>query len=215
MVAAVGGERNARRHASYRATYRKTYENQGVSAAVTVRAAAPAKLEVVERWSAVAKPIGTLRIVTDGKDAFQETTFGQDAKLEGDELEDLRQRAAFGGVADLAKTYARLRVLSREKLGDDEVFVLEASAGKAPPALLRVSARTSLVLSREKSGDVETYSDFRSEGGVVMPHRIEIRDAFGDTRLVLESILYDERMPDAAFLPEAKRAGETPARPRS
>jgi len=58
MIKGAGGTRTLARHRELEIVATKSYDNQGVTAAYTVRARAPASREETETWSARGKWIG-------------------------------------------------------------------------------------------------------------------------------------------------------------
>ena len=198
MAAAAGGEVNIRRHRTMEARYEKRYLNQGVDADLLVRAEAPDHLAEEETWSAAGKEIGALRVRFDGAVGGQETTFGQDSVYDGRELDQLKRRARLHGLVEMSRIYDRLYVRAGSPIDGEEVVVLAGRAGDHTD-MFHVSRRTSLVLKTEKGAEVSTFSDFRSEGGVVLPHAIHVQDVLGEITLTLRSVRFDVAIPAEAF----------------
>lgn len=198
MTAAAGGERNIRRHTSMEARYEKHYLNQGVDAELVARAKAPNLLAEEEAWSAVGKPIGTVRQKFDGTVGGQETTFGQDAIYSGAELEHLRRRAPLHRLLDFGRGYERLSVARGSAIDGDEVVVLAGHAG-AETDLFHVSTRTYLVLRTDHGAEATTFSDFRDVEGIVVPHAIHVQDVLGESTLTLRSLRFDVPLADEVF----------------
>lgn len=210
MVAAAGGERNIRGHTSLEARYDKRYLNHGVDAALTVRSKVPDRLAEDETLLALGRTIGEVRVRFDGRVGGQETTFGQDETYSGPELEHLRRRAPMNRILDLGRGYDRLTVARGTPIDGDEVAVLAGHTADQAD-LFHVSTRTWLLLRAEHGAETTTFADYRNVGGVVVPHRIHVEDALGESELTLRSLRFDVPVADEAFRLKAPAAARSAA----
>lgn len=199
MIRADGGARTLRRHASYELHGRKSYDNQGITAALTIRARAPAMRSEEEIWSAAGRQIARIRIYFDGARGGQETTLGQDALLDDEQAAQARRTHDFHPLLHLRQLYPEVHVTTRSKLGDSEVLALELRPTRGEPVRLFVSTATHLVVGRETAGETATFSDHRRVDGELVPFRIVAHDALGEATTIVDDIRFDVPIPDAAF----------------
>jgi CubicO group peptidase (beta-lactamase class C family) len=201
MIEAVGGEDVLRRHKTLEIQAHKTYENQGVRAALMVRAKAPASRVEEEVWTAAGRDIGRLRIYFDGRHGGQETTFGQDA-INDDAADDRARRDDdLHPLLHLADLYQEVRVDAKAKVGAEEAFVLTLVPKAGPTVRLSVSTATGLILQRETEGETVVFSDYRLVDGERIPFRSTISDALGETTVEVEQARFGVAIEDAAFAP--------------
>jgi len=201
MIEAVGGEAALRRHSTLEIHAHKSYENQGVSAALTVRAKAPASRVEEETWTAAGRDIGRLRIYFDGRLGGQETTFGQNAINDDDTNERARRDDDLHPLLSLANLYQEVRVESRITVGAEGAFLMTLVPKAGPKVLLSVSTSTNLILKRETEGETVTYSDYRLVDGEGIPFRSTISDALGETTVEVEQARFGVPIEDTAFAP--------------
>ncbi|HKV12451.1 MAG TPA: serine hydrolase [Thermoanaerobaculia bacterium] len=199
MVEAVGGEDVLRRHKTLEIHARKTYENQGVHAALTVWAKAPASRVEEEVWTAAGRDIGRLRIYFDGRHGGQETTFGQDAINDDAANERARRDADLHPLLHFTDLYPEVRVDAKARVGAEEAFVLTLVPKSGPTVRLSVSTATGLILQRETEGETVTFSDYRPVDGERIPFRSTITDALGETTVEVEQARFGVAIEDKAF----------------
>jgi CubicO group peptidase (beta-lactamase class C family) len=207
MIEAAGGEKVLNRHRSLEIRGVKSYENQGIRAALTVRAKAPASRVEEEVWTAAGRQIGRLRISFDGAHGGQETTFGQDEI--NDAAADARARRDddLHPLLDLETLYEEIRVERRARVGDEDVYVLRLKPKAGPEVRLSVSTSSALVLKRETEGEAVLYTDYKSVDGERIPFHATISDALGETRIDVESARFDVPIDDRVFTPTAPTSG--------
>ncbi|MEA2175185.1 MAG: hypothetical protein QOD00_2777 [Blastocatellia bacterium] len=125
---------------------------------------------------------------------------------------------ALGNTAKLRATleasrlldYKKLDVLARtvglETAAGEPAYVLEFSARNGARLRYRFGSSSHLLLKiADDARQVETsYSDYRAEGGILEPHRVEVRGADGATLvLVLQRVSYNTGLALAVFDPPA------------
>jgi CubicO group peptidase (beta-lactamase class C family) len=204
MVRASGGERNLRRHQSMVIHAGKSYDNQGVRGDVTIRARSPSLRAEDEILSALGKRIGRVRTFCDGVAGGQETTFGQNETYAGPELDRARREAAWHPLLDVKRLYKQAAVTRRQTIGDEDTYVLELTPDAGKPVLYYVSARTALPQRREADGETTSYSDYRNVDGEVVPFRLAVTDALGESTVLVKDVRFDVAIPAAAFSPAAR-----------
>jgi CubicO group peptidase (beta-lactamase class C family) len=199
MIQAYGGEKNLRRHRSVEIRARKSYDNQGVQADLIIRAAEPGLRSEDEVWFAAGIRIGRVRTYVDGGQGGQETTFGQDAKLEGEELAQARRTAAMHEILDLCRLYKEVKVEGSSNLGDEIVYRLRLIPEVGKPSVLCVSARTGLILRREGDGKLATYGDFRIVDGEIVSHRTTAEESLGAVSTEVKQVRFGVEFPTGTF----------------
>jgi CubicO group peptidase (beta-lactamase class C family) len=199
MTAALGGERNLRRHTSIDVHARKRYENQGVQAELLIRGEAPFSQSQTETWTAAGKPIGRLRSFFDGLRGGQETTFGQDATYAGDEIDKARRDSALHEILDVHDLYRETTIERETESNGQKAYVFKLTPKRGSPVILHVSARTALVLERQDGGDTSIFSDYRNVDGEVMPFRTTIHDALGESTVDVQEVRFNGRTPPGEF----------------
>jgi CubicO group peptidase (beta-lactamase class C family) len=203
MLAALGGEKNLRRHTSMKLQARKVYENQGVQADVVVLARAPRSRSEEEKWSAAGKPIGSLRLFFDGSHGGQKTTFGQDETLSGGELESARRQAAFHPILELRRDYPEIKVERKAAVTGEDAYVLRLAPERGAPVTLHVSARTYLIVQREVKGETTTFADYRNVDGEFIPFRTTARGPLGEQTVEVREVWFNDEVPASAFTASA------------
>jgi hypothetical protein len=199
MIAAQGGERNLRRHTSVEVRAQKRYENQGVVGDLVIRASAPFCRTEDETWTAAERNIGHLRTYFDGSRGGQETTFGQDSTLTGDEIEPARRKSALHLILDLRDLFTEIKVEGEKTFDREAAYVVRLRPKRGSAATLLVSARTALLLEQEIDGETTTFHDYRNVDGEVVPFRTTIHDALGETTIEVTDIHFNVAIPPAAF----------------
>ncbi len=200
MIAAVGGERNLRRRVSLDLRCRRRYLNQGVDAERRILSQAPDRLETVERWTAAGRPIGTVRTYCDGHSAGQETTFGQDEVYSGEPLLEAKRDAAFAGLLDARRAFARIAVRGRIHRGEDDLLDVAATPTEGRPETWLVSERTFLIVEWRRGSTTELREDFRNVDGWVLPFRTVVKDELGESEVTVREVRFDRPVPETAFI---------------
>jgi CubicO group peptidase (beta-lactamase class C family) len=199
MTAALGGERNLRRHTTMEVHARKRYENQGIQADLIIRAAAPFSRAEEETWTAAGKTIGRVRSFFDGSRGGQETTFGQDAMYSGDEIENARRNSAIHAVLDVRRLYREMKVERETEVAGEMVYVVRLTPKCGSSVVLHVSARTALILQRQDGAETSTFSDYRNVDGEVVPFRTTIHDSLGETTVEVQEIRFNGQISPGDF----------------
>jgi beta-lactamase family protein len=206
MTEAMGGEDVLRRHQTLEIQAHKTYENQGIHAALTVRAKAPASRVEEEVWTAAGREIARLRFYFDGRHGGQETTFGQDALNDDAANDRARRDDDLHPLLHLADLYQEVRVDSKATVGAEEAFVMTLVPKTGPKVLLYVATATGLILKRETEGETIVFSDYQRVDGERIPFRSTISDALGETTVEVEQARYGVPIEDTAFAPAKSQA---------
>jgi len=201
----MGGEDVLRRHRTLEIHAHKTYENQGIRAAFTVKAKAPASRVEEEVWTAAGREIGRLRIYFDGRHGGQETTFGQDAINDDAANDRARRDDDLHPLLHLTDLYQEVRVESKGRVGAESAFILTLVPKAGPKVLLSVSTSTGLILKRETEGEAVVFSDYRLVDGERIPFRSTISDALGETTVEVEQARFGVSIEDTDFAAKTLR----------
>ena len=198
-VAALGGRRAMVRHTTLRLDERKAYANQGVAAAATELAQAPAARQTTETWSAVGRTIGRLRFYFDGTTGGQETTFGQTGPNQPNENAAARLADLLHPLLSLSRDYLSVRVVDRATVAGEAGYVLELTPPAGDPVYLTLSQTSGLPLQRRGADAIETYGDYRSVDGERVPFRVTIEDALGETNVRVLAARFGVAVPPGSF----------------
>jgi len=201
MIRAAGGERNLGRPRSLELRCTRRYLNQGVDAEQRIRRQAPGRLEMIERWTASGRFIGSVRTYCDGHRAAQETTFGQDKEYSGESLEDAKRDAAFAWLLDARRAFTQIEVRGRIHRGQDRFLEVVASPSVGTPETWLVSERTFLMVEWKRGSTVESLEDFRNVDGWVIPFRTLVTDDLGESEVRVREVSFGQAVPEEAFEP--------------
>lgn len=199
MVVAIGGEDILRRHTTLEVHARKSYENQGVTAAQTIRAKAPDKRTDKEVWMAAGREIARIRVYFDGVRGGQETTFGQDTVNDALANEHARRDDDLYPLLDLKRMYKEVRIEGLATLGTEQTYVLVLVPETDPRVMLYVSTSTALILRRETGNESVTFANYRSVDGERIPFHSIITDPLGETTIDVQDARFNPVIDDAVF----------------
>lgn len=103
-------------------------------------------------------------------------------ELTGAELADARRDAEFYREIKLKQLYPKMTLVGKEKVGERDVYVIEATPADGKPEKMYFDAQTGLLLrldadreSPQGAAHIETYfEDYKETGGVKTPFTIKI-----------------------------------------
>jgi zinc protease len=199
---ALGGAAALARHKSRVA--KGTIELAPMSARGTLITSqkAPNKLLVVMNLTG----LGEFRQGYDGQLGWANDPFQGLRELKGSELAATRRGAVFN-PAERNALYKKMAVTGRSKVGDREVYVIEATPAEGEPDKMYFDTKTGLMLRMDTVTDgpqgrviAESYmEDYREVGGILAPHTV--RQVVGPIIIIqrLESVEHDAPLDDAIF----------------
>lgn len=216
MIAAYGGEENLRKHKSSTSTIEIDMQNQGLSAEGQISAKAPNLVATKVTLMALGKQIGWTASYFDGTGGGQVLSFAPDQILSGKRLTDVRIEADFYGPLNWKKNFKTINVKRLAKVGDDEVYVVEKVPENGHPVTDYISRNSFLLLKRDsligsetsniEIPQTETYSDYRSIEGVMIPFKVVTNNvAYGDIVTRVKEAKFDVDVPDSVFRKPIKK----------
>jgi CubicO group peptidase (beta-lactamase class C family) len=216
LIAASGGEA-LRKHKTMVTTFTVDYIHQGISGEGTIFNKAPNMQATNSSMIALGKKIATIFEYFDGTNGGQDTSFTPSDTFTGKQLAAAKLGSNFYGLLDWKTMFKTVEIKRMEKVGDEDTYVVVMKPEEGNPVTLYVSTKTFLPLRRDtiysasdSSGIelpvTETYSDYRTVDGVVMPfHAVTKSLSDGDVIVQLKDVKFDVDIPDTAFRPQAKK----------
>lgn len=210
---AVGGEANWRKLTSREMLVDIDFEHQGVKGVGTVLAKAPYWYAADTKLTALGKPIGeTFEYLNDSTGGAR-SSFSPESNYAGKRLNDLRTENSIYGLADWKKGLASYETKGLEKVGTEEVWVIEFKPESGTPYRLYLSAKTFLPLKRagvivSNTSSVQMpvtvlYEDYRDIDGVKIPFKTTTNTVgLGDVVTYVKQVKHNVALRDEAFRPK-------------
>jgi CubicO group peptidase (beta-lactamase class C family) len=202
VVEAQGGEAKLRRHQSLVVKTTSTIETQGLTVNAVEYSRSPNISANVQKMYAGKKLIGTIRSYFDGKEGGNEPSFGVTVKASGETLNDVTIASSVYPELNWKTLFTSVAISGKDKVGEEEVLVVEMTPEKGHPVTDYISTKTYRVLRRKAYPGpvVESYDDFRNIDGVLIPYRrTGVAPGLGDAVTMVTSVQFDAKMPDALF----------------
>jgi CubicO group peptidase (beta-lactamase class C family) len=210
MIAAYGGEENARKHKSSVMTVEIEFENQGVQGQGTITARAPNMTASEITFMALGRKIGSALSYFDGSTGGEMVSFAPPETYSGRRLEDIRTGSDFYDVLNWKSNYKTITVKRTDKVGAEDVYVVEKRSEKGTPVTDYVSTQSFLLLRRdsliisETSGlelpQTQYFSDYRQIDGVMVPFKsVSNNVANGDIAVRVTDLKFDVDVPETLF----------------
>lgn len=154
-------------------TFAGSFAGVAVNGTVEVLEKAPDKAVTLVKVSG----LGVMRRGFTGRYAYEQIPLFGFRQIEGRELADVRLTSELAWPVNLRRLYPTMTLKGTEKIGDAEVFVVEAMPERGSAATLYFDTRTGLLVRRDKM----YFEDYREVDGVRLPFRM--RDEFAVTTL--------------------------------
>jgi len=202
VVDAQGGEANLKRHKSLVLKTSSTIESQGITVQSVEYVRGPNSNESIQKMYAAGKQIATIRSYFDGKEGLTEPSFGQPSAVSGETLSDIAVSSFLFPELNWKTLFKSVAITGKDKVGDEEALVVEMTPEKGHPITDYISTKSFRVLRRKAypGPGIETYEDFRTIDGVLVPfRRTGAVPGLGDAVTTVTSIKYDVKIPDSAF----------------
>jgi hypothetical protein len=208
VVEAAGGEAALRKHKTLRVVADVDLLHQGVSGEAVIHARAPNSYAQDIKLPALGKRIGSFREYFDGAQGGEEGSFLPFDPKTGKELDEARLASDFYAPLNWKTIFKTAEIKRMSKVDGEDAYVVLFTPEKGSPVTQYISAKTFLPLRTDTVATsdtvsmpvTETYSDYRSVDGVMIPFkRVSNSEAMGDTVLKIREAAFDVPVPDEAF----------------
>jgi hypothetical protein len=149
---------------------------------------------------------GQLTSGANGRSAWKRGLVGELQTLTDAEAAAARLQAVLDAshLVDVKKSNVLARVVSVKNVGNDEAYVVEFSLRSGARLKYLFSTATKLLLGIEDDARQTTtrFEDYRSEGNLVEPHRVNINSAgTGGLTFILQHASHNTGLADSVFDP--------------
>ena len=205
---ALGGEAALRKHKTLRVVADVELLHQGLGGEALTLARAPNSYAQEVTFKALGKSIGTFREFYDGAEGGQEGSFMPYNPKTGKELDEVRLASDFYAPLNWKTLFKTAEIRKLSKVQGEDAYVVVFTPEKGSPVTQYISAKTFLPLRQDSVATsdtismpvTETYSDYRSVDGVMIPfRRVQNSQAMGDTVLKIREARFDVPVPEEAF----------------
>jgi hypothetical protein len=214
-VAALGGEAALRKHKTMRVVADVELLHQGLGGEALTLARAPGSYAQEFTFKALGKKIGSYNEFFDGAEGGHEGSFMPYNPKTGKELDEMRIASDFYAPLNWKTLFQKAELKKMSKVGGEDAYVVVFTPEKGSPVTQYISAKTFLPLRQDTVATsdavslpvTETYSDYRSVDGVIIPFlRVSNTPSMGDTVMKVREVVFDVPIPDEAF--RRKTAGK-------
>jgi hypothetical protein len=188
---------------------RTEYVNQGVTARRVMIRANPGKLREDIELLAFGRAIGTMTVGTDGETSYRTRSYTETLPLTRRQLGNIALTAAWDPLTDGMELLGTPEIERSDTVDDEPVIVLRTRIPAGGSILWHVSTRSFRVLKQESftparvGGDQRRnstrFEDYRSMGGVMIPHRSISKTPLGEVIDTVQSVEMDANLPADAF----------------
>lgn len=202
-VAAVGGADALRNLKTRRVLGEFEIEGMNMTGSFEILGSAPARSVIALDIPGV----GQFRQVVNGEKAWSLDPLSGVRELAGAELADYLRDAEFHRELNFKKLFAKLEVVSRLKLGDQEAFIVNATPALGVAEQFYFDATSGLLIRqdtrRESPNGVMPseifFSDYRTVDGVRMPWRIRQQTPAFTINLTFREITHNLTVDEVKF----------------
>ncbi len=209
-IAALGGEANMRKVTSSMTTFDMDFVNQGLKAKGVSYAKTPNKAESKVTIDIFGKRIATIRDYFDGTSGGEEISFSEGETYTGQRLEDVKFGNSFNGLLDWKNELKKAEIIKKDKIGEEEVYILSLEPKNASRVIMYVSAKTflplrkiSIIVSSTSSLKIpitENFSDYKNVDGVMIPFTTATENpGMGEVVTTITEIKHNIEIPDSKF----------------
>ncbi len=216
VIEASGGEA-LRKHKSMVTKFEANFIHQGITGEGTSYAKAPNMQASNTNLMALGRKVGSTFEYFDGTTGGQDTSFTPGDVLTGKQLANTKLASDFYGLLNWKTLFKTVEVKRMDKVAGEDVYVVVMTPEGANPVTLYISTKTFLPLRRDTiytASDstalelpvTETYSDYRSVEGMMMPFKAVTNSlSQGDIIVEIKEVKFDVDIPDTTFKPQAKK----------
>lgn len=174
----------------------------GATGTIEISQVAPDKVASVMNITG----LGAMQSGYDGAVGWSRDPFSGLRELKGGEL-NVTRRGAFLDASELKKHYTKMTVTGRGKVGDREVYVVEAATGDGTPDKMYFDAQNGLLLRTDSTIDgpqgriqAESYmEDYREVGGVKIAHTVRLSLGAATITTKLNEVKHDAAVDPTLF----------------
>ncbi|HSV73268.1 MAG TPA: serine hydrolase domain-containing protein [Chthonomonadales bacterium] len=200
-IAAAGGEEALRRHRTAVARYAVSMEHEGLTGRAVRYAESPNRAAITLTAEVEGRTALVIRTYHDGRQGGEEMSFARPRRWAADAVAAAAAQSALHAPLGWRERYPTARIVGRETLDGEDVFVVQLMPQSVPGARELYSARTFLLVGREDGrGLSERFSEYQSVDGVMVPFR-RVRSAPTRTVMRLTSLRFGAPVPRGAFAP--------------
>lgn len=209
-ITALGGEANMRKVTSSMTTFDMDFVNQGLKAKGISYAKSPNKAETRVTIDVFGKRIATIRDYFDGTNGGEEVSFSENEEYTGKRLEDVKFGSSFNGLLDWKSELKKAEIVKKDKIGEEEVYILSLEPKNASRIIMYVSAKTflplrktSVIVSSTSSQTIpitESYSDYKKVDGIMIPFTVTSENpGMGEIVTSIKEVKHNVEIPDSKF----------------
>lgn len=174
----------------------------GLSGSVLIQEKAPDRMLVV-----ITLPGGAFRQGFDGKVGWSEDPQTGLREMTGEELAETRRDADFYHAVKLREHFARLSVVSAEKIGEQDTYLMEVFPAEGEPEKMYFDAKTGLLvrvtrLRHSVDGAITVegdLGDYREVDGIKVPFRIHQTSSESSFTITLQEMRHNVPIEDSLF----------------
>jgi hypothetical protein len=226
-VEVTGGRTAYEKHHNQSAKGTLSLPAQGISGAMTLSEAEPAKALMRVEIGAV----GTMQDGVSGEIAWELSPLQGPRVVEGAERIDVVREARFNAPIHWREQYSGVETMGAERVGEDDCIKLLLTPNDGGhPETMYFSRKSGLLVKQTgiratAMGDIpyeNTFSDYRNVDGVLEPFKTTEKAAGQEVEVELSEMKFNVDMPDATFdlpaeiqalLKKQKAAPEAPKAP--
>lgn len=150
------------------------------------------------------RPFATTLSYCDGKQAAEGSSFSDTDVASGDTLAERIRSADIASDLDWKTAYASIKITGEDKVGQEDVYVVEKTPKQGKPVTEYVSKTSFRVLRRISTPGavrvVADYSNFHTYDGLVVADHEEAQPSEGGKRIQdYDPIQFGHRAPDSLF----------------
>ncbi len=147
----------------------------------------------------------------DGNVAWESDPMAGLRDITGAELAARKRDSDLHGELHVKELFAKLTVKGKEKVGDQEVYVVEATPAEGKPEKMYFDAKSGLMVKHDAEREsaqgaamIETFlSDYKEVDGVKIPFTIRQTTPAFEMTLKITEIKHNEDIEDAKFVKPA------------
>ncbi|MDQ3750701.1 MAG: beta-lactamase family protein [Acidobacteriota bacterium] len=193
MTDATGGEANLRRHKSIVTNVALDYKQQGITGEGVFHNQSPNLLTRSITLLALGRKLGTIYEYFDGAKGGVETSFLPRRVFSGEQLQNLRIASDFHPLLNWKSLFKNVTIQNISKISGEDAYVVVKTPEKGSQITDYVSTKSFLLLRREvANGESESYGDYKTVNGMIMPFRIERNvPGIGNIVVTVKNVKFD------------------------